>query len=279
MIRIAKLLIYYVIYQFGFTVLALVCGIIYGVGSSKITVDLLATGDQNAIMQALGGYMTWAMAVGLFLSASVMLWHLLHFGYFKFGRKPLGQVGGLVMLLSVLLVMSAMYALNICAAWMDLPDNIAVQMNRLAHNWLGVLSITVVGPVLEEVLFRGAIQGYLMRRFSNPWVGILIAAIVFGLFHMNPIQIFYASCIGVILGWIYYRTGSLIPVIIGHILNNSIAAAGMILGMDDSEAVPADATDGVVIAVVLAFLSLLLASFINRIHPAVPRPWRDAGEA
>lgn len=279
LIRIIKLLIYYAIYQFAFTIIAFIGCVVYAVANGKIGMDVLATGDQSAVMQAMDGYMPWGMALGLFLSASVMLWHLLHFGYFKFGKNPFGRVSAVVMLYNVLLVISSLYALNICVSWMDLPDNLADQMKALAHNPLGVLSIAVVGPILEEVMFRGAIQGYMMRRFSNPWVGIFVAAIVFGLFHMNPVQILYASLIGVILGWMYYRTGSLIPVIIGHILNNSIAAVGMMLGVDDAEMLPDSSAKEAAVFVVLVLLSLLLALLINRSQPSVPRPWHGADEA
>ena len=44
---------------------------------------------------------------------------------------------------------------------------------------------------------------------------------------MNPIQIPFAFAIGLIFGWLYYRTGSLVPGIIGHFINNTIACIQM----------------------------------------------------
>ena len=46
---------------------------------------------------------------------------------------------------------------------------------------------------------------------------------------MNPAQIPFAFLLGMMFGWLYYRTGSMLPGIVGHVLNNSVAAANMIL--------------------------------------------------
>ena len=54
-------------------------------------------------------------------------------------------------------------------------------------------------------------------------LAILISALLFGVFHINPAQILPAFLIGILLAWTYYKTGSLIPCILMHILNNSLA--------------------------------------------------------
>jgi lipopolysaccharide export LptBFGC system permease protein LptF len=46
---------------------------------------------------------------------------------------------------------------------------------------------------------------------------------------MNPAQIPFATLLGMIFGWLYYRTGSMLPGIVGHILNNSLACINMVL--------------------------------------------------
>ena len=86
-----------------------------------------------------------------------------------------------------------------------------------------------MAPLVEELLFRGAIQGHLLRKGMKPLNAILIASAVFGIVHMNPIQIPFAFAIGMIFGWLYYRTGSVVPGMIGHFINNSIATIQMAL--------------------------------------------------
>ena len=134
----------------------------------------------------------------------------------------------------------------------------------------------MLAPILEEVLFRGAIQGYLMRKY-NPTVGIVVAALVFGLIHMNPIQIFYATCLGLVFGWMYYRTCSLMPVIIGHVLNNSLAVITMIMGAEEEEALMS-LTDKVAVIGGSLLAAVALMYLINRLQPAVPNPWRGIGD-
>lgn len=90
----------------------------------------------------------------------------------------------------------------------------------------------VVAAVLpgfcEECLFRGAIQGVLERR--GKWFGAIVAGLLFGLFHLDPVRIVAASYLGIFGGWLVIRTGSLWPAILSHFANNFIAlSVGYIL--------------------------------------------------
>lgn len=283
---IAKLLIYYVLYQGLFSFIAMCVAYVYKITSTTGIVDVgevvaLSNGESDeALFSLLGDAGVWGLAVGLLLSTLMMLWHLVHFGYFKLGKSPLSQVSRPVMLLCILLIFSCMCTFNIFAQWAGLPDSLADEMAGLSHNVLGVLAIAVFAPLLEEVLFRGAIQGYLMRKYpSSPWRAIIIASLIFGVIHMNPIQIFYATMLGIVFGWIYYRTGSLVPCIIGHVLNNSLAAVTMITEADKNGETELAFGEEVAVVVVAALLSLLFVRLINKKQPAVPKPWHAVGEA
>lgn len=48
----------------------------------------------------------------------------------------------------------------------------------------------------------------------------LVSALIFGIVHGNPVQMFFASILGLVLGWVYYRTGSLLPCMLMHFINN-----------------------------------------------------------
>lgn len=224
-------------------------------------------------------FFAWSISLGLFMSSLTMLWHLCHFGYFNFGKSPFRQVKANVMLASVVLIFCSMAMFNYLAQLTELPDQLALQMAQMAKNLFGVFAIAVLGPILEEVLFRGAIQGMLMRRFNNPWVGIVLASIIFGVIHINPIQVFYAFCLGMVLGWLYYRTGSLMPSIIGHVLNNSLAAFTMYLGIEDTEIMlEVERSTEVISFILLAVVAVVMLYFINKKQPVVPVPWRAVGD-
>ena len=119
-----------------------------------------------------------------------------------------------------------MYLLNVVSEAIDLPNLLEDTFLDVSGNVWGILSITLVAPVLEECLFRGAIEGHLLKKMK-PWAAILISALLFGIVHMNPAQVVYASLIGIVLGWLYWRSGSVLPSIVAHVLNNTIAVIGM----------------------------------------------------
>ncbi len=83
------------------------------------------------------------------------------------------------------------------------------------------LGLVVIGPLSEEVLFRGFIlQG--LRADGSPSRAIVLTALLFGLFHFDPIHIVGAAVLGLYLGWLRVVTGSLFAALCAHALNNGI---------------------------------------------------------
>lgn len=220
------------------------------------------------------------LAASLFLSALLMIWHLLTFGYMRFSPHLFTELSPSVLLRSALLIFGSMYVLNVAMEWLPLPDLMENTFLEMSNEPLGVLSMALVAPLVEEMIFRGTIQGYLMRRCRNPWTAIIASALIFGAIHMNPQQVVYAFLLGTIFGWIYYRTRSLMPVILGHVLNNSVAVASMkIWGTEDIEAITASDTMMMLpLLLVIAAGVVSLAMKLNRELPDVPRPWSEINE-
>ncbi|WP_226163213.1 CPBP family intramembrane glutamic endopeptidase, partial [Hymenobacter terricola] len=79
-----------------------------------------------------------------------------------------------------------------------------------------------LAPVFEELLFRGVILQGLLRS-QRPWVAIGQSALLFGIMHFNPAQSLNALFIGLLFGWLYYRTRSLWLCIASHCLFNALA--------------------------------------------------------
>ena len=78
-----------------------------------------------------------------------------------------------------------------------------------------IVSICVLAPVLEEMLFRGLVLRGFLERFSR-WYAIGASAILFGAAHLNIHQFVVGLVLGVLLGWLYERTRSLLPCIALH---------------------------------------------------------------
>lgn len=89
-------------------------------------------------------------------------------------------------------------------------------------NFFGFFMIVIAAPILEEILFRGLILEGLLKRFS-PKKAIFWSAFLFGLVHMNPWQFVGGMLAGLLMGWLYYKSKSLIPGILVHFFNNLIA--------------------------------------------------------
>lgn len=99
----------------------------------------------------------------------------------------------------------------------------------LQYKVSGFITICIVAPLVEEILFRGILlRGLLNHSSINPYTAIFYSAIIFGIVHMNPWQFLGAGTLGALFGFIYYRTKSLWLCIFLHALNNTISYLLMI---------------------------------------------------
>ena len=81
---------------------------------------------------------------------------------------------------------------------------------------LNVIFIAAFAGVGEELFFRGIIQRLFIRATRSPWLGIIIAAFLFSFFHFQFFGFIPRFLLGILLGGIYWYSGSLWPAIIAH---------------------------------------------------------------
>ena len=144
-------------------------------------------------------------------------------GYISKKKATWSPVSVPFLICSGLAILTAGFLVSALMGLLDWIPNIMEQsFDILQSGWGGILAIAIIGPVLEEILFRGAITKALLQQ-SPPTKAILISALLFGVFHINPAQILPAFLIGMLLAWTYYKTVSLIPCILMHVLNNSLS--------------------------------------------------------
>lgn len=105
----------------------------------------------------------------------------------------------------------------------ELPNLVEGEFDMIMKDRMGYFVVGLLAPLAEEMVFRGAILRSLLRWKSNPWVGIVISAILFAMIHMNPAQMPHAFLIGLLLGWMYWRTDSIVPGVVYHWVNNTVA--------------------------------------------------------
>ena len=108
---------------------------------------------------------------------------------------------------------------------LEMPEAVEKMFTDMCSTPYGYFTLAILAPWAEEVVFRGAILRQLLKIFSRQmhWIPIVISAVIFGAAHMNMAQGANAALLGLLLGWMYYRTDSIFPGIVFHWSNNTIA--------------------------------------------------------
>jgi tetratricopeptide (TPR) repeat protein/membrane protease YdiL (CAAX protease family) len=133
--------------------------------------------------------------------------------------------------LSVVGLIAARLLSSFCMEWisraMHRPAEVQNILPYIRHALGGdpftaVLSIAVVGPMAEEIIFRGLLYGAFESRIG---VGltILVSSALFAFAHLQPMYFIPIFCLGMVLGWARYKTSSLGLPILLHVLNNGLA--------------------------------------------------------
>tara|TARA_B100001750_G_scaffold52547_1_gene39918 strand:- start:30 stop:668 length:639 start_codon:yes stop_codon:yes gene_type:complete len=85
------------------------------------------------------------------------------------------------------------------------------------------LTVVVLAPLGEEILFRGFLQKLLEESWQDVTRAVLITSLFFAFIHMNPVWVIQIYFLGVMLGYLAWKTGSILTSLILHSLNNGTA--------------------------------------------------------
>ncbi len=99
------------------------------------------------------------------------------------------------------------------------------QLMRMEHYYDFIVNIFVVAllpGIGEEMLFRGVLQNELQKSMSNRYWPLVIAALIFAAFHLEPTGLITKFLIGCVLGYAYLITKNIFYPIIIHVLNNAL---------------------------------------------------------
>ena len=128
--------------------------------------------------------------------------------------------------------------------------------------WLVLISVSIFAPFFEEWLCRGIILRSLLTKVKPAWA-IVISALVFGLIHGNLWQAIPAFIIGVILGYVYYKTGSLKLTMLMHCVNNTLSVIiSRIPGLEDVEFFGQIMSPWAYVLVIIAFAVVLACGLV-----------------
>jgi membrane protease YdiL (CAAX protease family) len=118
-----------------------------------------------------------------------------------------------------------------------------------------LLVMALLPAICEEALFRGSLQRILIHAFKNPWVGIIVTAILFSAFHMQFQGFLPRVFLGILLGALYWYSGSLWVNILAHFVINGVQVIAAIF-------YPKMINDNPTIPIYMALLSAVFVTFL-----------------
>jgi hypothetical protein len=148
-----------------------------------------------------------------------------------------GALGALFVVLGTLSAAFATDAINSIMPPMPAWLENALKSMTTGSFWVNFICVSIMAPFFEEWLCRGLIlRGLLYRSKLKPVWAIVISAAIFALIHMNPWQAIPAFILGVLFGYVYYKTGSLKLTMLMHFANNTMSlVAAQIPALKDAD--------------------------------------------
>lgn len=175
-------------------------------------------------------WLAFAILISGIISVGLLSWlDMIHWDT-AFSTRQIDKNG---IFYSVAGALTGIFAINCGVEALGVPDTMKDMFTDMSGSVFCLLNIALLGPLIEELVFREAIQGGMLRRGAKPWVSIIVSAIIFGAIHFNWTQSLAGAGTGALLAIIYYKTGSIALTSIIHIANNSVSVMQMAWYGDD----------------------------------------------
>jgi len=126
-------------------------------------------------------------------------------------------------------------AVSIAVSQIGLEPQGVKQAMRIAQEpaafLLSLALLAGLAPLVEELVFRGLLYGWLESRWGAG-LAFIVSSLAFAAAHVEPAHALLVLPLGLLFGWLRWRTGSLWPSLVAHMANNGLAvAAAALLGM------------------------------------------------
>ena len=212
---------------FGIVLFSLLFAILVGTGFTSILKVLLPNSDSTNI--SLLSMFVSTLMIGL----PVIVY--LHINGLSYRKRLRINVISKITLYSIILISVGFIIIideldRIIYTLFGSPDflNEFVEQLKITSIYNGILIILttiIVAPLIEELLFRGFLQKLLEEYWEDITKAILVTSAFFALVHLNPYWIVQIYLLGMLLGYLSWRTNSIIPGLILHGLNNGFSVA------------------------------------------------------
>ena len=192
-------------------------------------------------------------------------------------------------LLGVVAIFTIIPFLAMVTEWNDnisLPESMAVLEQKLRYIqelanettekfmtegslFSGLLIVAALAAISEELLFRSVIQKAMIKICKNAHIGIILTAIVFSAFHGDFFGFFPRFILGLMLGYMFYLSGSIFPSMLMHFVNNGTIV--MLYYLNNKEIINVDIetfglTDNVLVIAVSLITTVAIFIACNRLR-------------
>ncbi len=152
----------------------------------------------------------------------------------------LKRIDPLSLVLALVLGVAANLAVSGLLSLLPIPEGMMNQYSETVGDMLtsgtplaSIICVGILGPVAEEYAFRGMCMGTLRRGFKA-LTALIVAAVVFALAHIVPLQMAYVLPVAFLLGFVFLWTDSLYGTIAMHIaFNLTSTLAGLLFGEEE----------------------------------------------
>lgn len=215
---------------------ALLLGVVFGIAHHGVAGSLIANPD----------FMSALVTLTLVGDALVMLW-LIHRQWPRWWSQAAPPGFGLVaptlawcvtaVTLGLAVALLGARLTGLLAHGHAVPQDVKQMGGDASFGMRIVLTLVVasIGPLVEELLFRGLLLSALLRHLRVGWA-ILASALLFGLVHLPDLKwLWYAVpnlvLVGAVLAWLRLRSRSLWPAVIAHASNNLLGMLALFVSL------------------------------------------------
>jgi membrane protease YdiL (CAAX protease family) len=133
----------------------------------------------------------------------------------KVGKRNIMLIILMVAGYSLALSAISVYVMKYFPSYNETSKSLSMGMT----SWIGIIAVVISAPIFEEILFRGIILTEI-RENLKVVPAVIIQAIAFGIYHLNPFQGIYASILALVLGYVCVKTKTIVGSITGHMTFN-----------------------------------------------------------
>ena len=126
--------------------------------------------------------------------------------------------------------------------------------------WLNLALISVIGPIFEEIFFRKFLIDRTIKYGAR--VSIILSAVIFGFFHGNISQLFYALLLGGFFAYVYIKTGKIIYTITLHIIVNLMGSVVSVFVVESANAIISNTYGAMDLAIVIVYVLIILTALL-----------------